>query len=174
VYHGGGYRGGYVGGYRGGYYGGYRGYYPGGYGYWGNGYPYSGFWLGYGLGLGSRLGYGLGYGYGYPYSGGYSYPYTDSSYYPTVPSVPLDNTLVPSTPSATPAPATVTFMVPNGAEVWFDGKETPTTGTTRVFTSPILQPDQSEVLSVRAVWDGSARTMQVPLHAGDNMTIDLR
>jgi uncharacterized protein (TIGR03000 family) len=65
-------------------------------------------------------------------------------------------------------------LVPDRAQVWFDKKETPTTGTSRVFTSAAIQPDQSVNLTVQARWDGSTRTMVLPLRAGDKMSIDLR
>jgi uncharacterized protein (TIGR03000 family) len=180
----GGYHAGY-GGYRGGYYrgyGGYRGYGYGGYGY---GYPYYGYGLGYGLGYGG-YGYGLGYGgygYSYPYSSGYSYPNTyGGTYYPS--STPaLTGSGIVQTSGYTPAtsvtsteaaPATVTLIVPNDAKVWFNGKEDTTTGTSRVFTSPTLQPGESSVLSVKARWDGNDRTVQLPIQAGDKMRVDLR
>jgi uncharacterized protein (TIGR03000 family) len=187
---GGGYRGGYSGGYRGGEHGGYRGGYGLGYGGYGLGYG------GYGLGYG---GYGAGYGnYGYAYpsygyaspSYGYSYPSTYEGYYPTAPTVvgssPLTGTVLPAsgsensfTPSlsATPAvaaPATVTVFVPEGAQVWLDGKETTGTGTSRVFTSPKLEPGQSSVLAVKARWGGSTYSAQVPIQAGDKFSVDLR
>jgi len=193
-YHGG-YYGGYHSGYRGGYYGGYRGY---GYGYGGYGYPFvGGYGLGYGLG-GYGLGnYGLGYsglgGYGgYRYSspyyyGGYSYPYAvptyDNNYFmpPTVngngvvQASGVENS-VPSlsADSGNAAPAVVTVMVPDGAQVWFDGKESTDTGNSRVFTSPMLQPGQPTMLTVKARWDGSNREMQLPIRAGDKMSVDLR
>jgi hypothetical protein len=37
----------------------------------------------------------------------------------------------------------------------------------------MLQPGDSSVLEVKALWDGSARTMEVPIRAGDNISIDL-
>ncbi|MCE9561310.1 MAG: TIGR03000 domain-containing protein [Planctomycetes bacterium] len=201
-YHHGGYSGGYRG-YSGYGYGGYGGLgYPflGGYGLGYGGYGYGGYGLGgYGLGGYGLGGYGLGYrgygtglgsggyGYSYPYSSGYSYPYSSGYSYPSTlynPGVvPLQIgsgvvqasgiNSIPST-AATPAPATVTVMVPDGAQVWFNGNETNTTGSSRVFTSPTIQPGQSTTLSVQARWDGSTRSMQVPMEAGDNMTIDLR
>jgi uncharacterized protein (TIGR03000 family) len=83
--------------------------------------------------------------------------------------------LMPATPStpAAPAPATVTVVVPDGAQVWFDGKEVTATGTSRVFTSPALQPGQSSVLSVKARWGGSTRELQLPIRSGDKMSVDI-
>lgn len=193
-YHGGyhsGYHSGYYGGYRGGSYGGYRGGYGYG-GYGGFGYPFlGGYGLGYGLGYGG-LGFGRygGYGYSSPYyysrgysspyySSGYYYPsYSSGYYYPATPVIDsgviqTGGYAVPSAPAAAAA-AQVTVLVPEGAQVWFDGKEAAATGTSRVFTSPVLQPGQSSVLAVKARWDGSNREMQLPIQAGDKMTVDLR
>jgi uncharacterized protein (TIGR03000 family) len=123
-------------------------------------------------------GYGLGYGYGgysYPYSG-YSYPaggyYSPNSYY-IVPAGDYSVDPMPA-PSAVAAPATVTVIVPEGAQVWFDGKDAVGTGTERVFTSLALQPNQPSVLSVKASWGGSTYSMQLTIHAGDKRRVDLR
>ena len=185
----GGYSGGYRGGYSGGY-GGYRGGYGPGYGYGGLGGYGSPFAGGYGLGYGG-LGYGgLGYGgygsgygrYGSSYSsGGYSYPMSGYGYSdyatPTVTGgvIPTSGTEVYSpSPAAVAAPAMVTIVVPEGAQVWCDGKEVSGTGTSRVFNSPVLEPGRSSVLSVKARWDGRDREMRLPIQAGDKMSVDLR
>ncbi len=180
----GGFRGGYAGGNRG-----YRGGYAGGYGYGGYGYGGYGYGLGYGgygyggYGLGNGgYGYGLGYG-GYgsssPYGG--AYPSTDGGYYyPAAPTtlggdIVQASGIIPLTSSATvDAPARVTLVVPEGAQVWFDGKETTTTGSTRVFTSPVIEAGKSSVLVVKARWDGSDREMRLPIQAGDKMSVDMR
>jgi uncharacterized protein (TIGR03000 family) len=196
--HAGSYHGGYHSGYSGyhsGYYGGYGGYRGYGYGgYGGYGYPLLGYGLGYGgygypflgFGLGYRgLGYGGygGYGYSSPYYSGYTYPNTSDWYYPTATPPVIGGVVqasatdrdVPVATSATAAPATITAIVPNGAQLWFNGKETAATGTSRVFTSPTLQPDQQPaVLEIKARWDGNMHSMQLPMHAGDKVTVDLR
>jgi len=188
--HGGGGHGGGHGGHGGGHHGGFGGHH-GGYvhrGYYSN-YGYGGY--GYGLGYGN-YGYGLGYGnYGYGYGGysypyyGYSYPaggYYPNNYYPLPTTVgggvvpasgvyPVDPT---PAPSAVAAPATVTVVVPEGAQVSFDGKDATGTGTERVFTSPAIQPTQPGVLAIKASWGGNTYSMQLSIRAGDKMRVDLR
>jgi uncharacterized protein (TIGR03000 family) len=127
-------------------------------------------------------GYGYGYGgYSYP-SYGYSYPasnyYYPNSYY-TVPGgvIPVSGSYLTDptpAPSAVPAPAIVTVVVPQGAQVWFDGKEATGTGTDRVFTSPTLQPSQPATLAVKASWGGNTYSMQLSIRAGDKSRVDLR
>jgi uncharacterized protein (TIGR03000 family) len=186
VYHGGG-----------GYYGGSRGFYSspfyGGYGLGGYGLGYGLGGLGYGYGLG---GYGLGRGYyGGSYGGGYYgggsvYPYSSfGNYSYAVPAasaalgVPVvSGTYAPQpapsggfnavTPSE-PAPASVTVTVPEGAELWFNGKDMGKDGGSQVFTSPVMQPGQTATLAVKARWNGNTREMQLPIRAGDKMTVDL-
>ncbi|CAN0429643.1 unnamed protein product, partial [Phaeothamnion confervicola] len=118
-----------------------------------------------------------------PSYGSYSYPLNysyDTTTYPYSNSIVSDGNIVQSTSGYTPsvsavaAPATLTVTVPSDAQVWFDGKEASGSGTSRVFTSPVLQPGQSSVLSIKARWNGSDRTMQLPITAGDNMSVDLR
>ncbi len=138
---------------------------------------------GYGYGLGySNFGYRLGYGnygygnYGYNnYGYGYPTPYTNGMYdYPT----PLTNGtgviqsggFAPVNPAS---PAVVTVIVPLGAQVWFDGVETNNAGMGRSFTSPVLQPGQTSVLSVKILSNGSSREMQLPIRSGDRMSVDL-
>jgi len=154
-------------------------------------YGYGGFGYG-GLGYG---GYGYGYGgYGYntpsynnysystPYYGGYTYPAT-----PTVVGNPVMQAggfevgnsvsqaggISSSTGTTTPTPALVTIVVPEGAEVWFDGKLDAGNGTSRVFVSPALKPGQSTTLSVKAKWGGSTRELNLPIQAGDKMSVDI-
>jgi uncharacterized protein (TIGR03000 family) len=139
-----------------------------------------GYGLGYGLGYGG-YGYGLGYG-GYGYNTYPSYDYSGAYAYPATPTVVgggivQASGLAPSAPAPTPTvagPANVTVVVPDGAQVWFDGKETTSTGGSRVFTSSTLQPDQTAVLSVKARWNGNTYSMQLPIHAGDKFSVDLR
>jgi uncharacterized protein (TIGR03000 family) len=190
---GGGYRGGYGGGFRGGY-GGYgRGFY-GGYGGWGWGYPY----YGYGYGIGA---------YGYPYEyGGYSYPYY-SGYYDLGTSPAPDTPVVPNSPNYIPpinstdphsptiielgggssgssgaayraATATVSVIVPQGGQVWFNDNLNPLkAGSKWVFTTDKLDVGKTYVLNVKARWkeDGQDKSYSIPvrMEAGDNMTVDL-
>jgi uncharacterized protein (TIGR03000 family) len=122
------------------------------------------------------------YGYGGYYYPSYSYSYPSHCYsypnsYYTLPSgiVPAGGVyLVDPAPSAVATPATVTVIVPEGAQVWFDGKDAAGTGTDRVFTSSILQPNQPGVLSVKASWGGNTYSMQLTIRAGDKLRVDLR
>lgn len=132
---------------------------------------YSHHYTSYGYG---GYGYGLGYGYGgyYP-SYGYSYP--AGGYYSAVPTgvVPASaGYSIDPAPSAVAAPATVTVVVPAGAQLWLDGKDV--TGSDHVFTSAALQPNQPGVLSVKASWGGNTYSMQLPIRAGDKLRVDLR
>lgn len=202
-YYGGGYHGGYYGGYRhSGFYGGRYGLYGFGYPYYG-GYGLGlGYGYGYPLYGGLSYSLGSGY-YGYPYYGSYSYPYyygsygypysyggysyaapavlgaaatttSTSLYTPALSSSVTDPAVVPSSGTSTAAgTGSVTVVVPSGAQLWFDGKETDTGSASRVFTSQKLEPGQVKTLSVKARWDGSTREMQLPVQAGDNMTVDL-
>jgi uncharacterized protein (TIGR03000 family) len=139
----------------------YGGYY-GGFGY---GYPFYG---GFGYG-------GLGYGaYGY---GGYpSYGYS-SGYYSSAPAVIGAPAVLPSAPPAAigdPVPAVITITVPDGAQIWIDGKETAAPGGKLVYTSPAIQQGARGVLNIKARWNDSTRELNLPITAGDKMTIDLR
>ena len=118
-------------------YGFYRPYY--GYGGFGPGLGFGG--LGYGLG-GFGLGYGLGYGlggYGLGGYGGYQPYYGTTIVNPTVVVAPL---AVGQAPTASAPPpdnaAHLQLVVPENAEVLFDGGKTTQTGTMREFVSPPL------------------------------------
>jgi uncharacterized protein (TIGR03000 family) len=176
---GGGHYGG-IGGYRGGV-GGYRGgVYCGSAYYGGNRYPYARF----------------GYGYG-PYFGGYSIPYYgsyapdfydvptyDSAYAPiyygsatygTAPSNTYQSFYPPpaiTTPADTSAHIRVT--VPAGAEIWFDGTPTTSTGTVRQFNSPPLTPGNHSY-EIRARWSENGRevtqTQRVEVTPGAHVNV---
>jgi len=64
--------------------------------------------------------------------------------------------------------------VPDGAQLFFDDKDTGKTGGSQTFTSGVLQPGQTATLAIKARWDGKDRQMQLPIRAGDKMTVDLR
>lgn len=68
----------------------------------------------------------------------------------------------------------MTITVPAGATLWIDGKETPLKDGIAVFTSPVLKPGAGAALNVKARWNDSTREMNLPLKAGDKMTVDLR
>jgi uncharacterized protein (TIGR03000 family) len=169
AFHGGAYHGGY---YHGGYYHGGNGFHPYYGGFHGPFYgaglyrPYYGFGLGLGLGLG--LGYGLGGGFGY---GGYA-PYYGAGYGAAVPpavvyapgaygngygaapgaALPPPNGQTQSPPAPDNA-AHLQLIVPDNAEVWFDGARTSQTGKVREFTSPTLTPGSNYTykISVRYI-----------------------
>jgi uncharacterized protein (TIGR03000 family) len=86
--------------------------------------------------------------------------------------VPSGGIITPVTPTMA-APATVTVIVPAGAQVWFNGTEDTTSGPNRVFTSSVLQPGQTVVLSIKTRVNGSATEMELPITAGDKMSVDL-
>jgi uncharacterized protein (TIGR03000 family) len=164
----------------------------------GLGYGYGSGGLGYGYGLG---GYGFGLnapGYGYNV-GGYGYipyrvsapPYrVGSGYYRTIPAAPavvgypaiVGQNAAPASPNLggtvsvpkEPTPATVTVLVPEGAELSFDGKETEKADGSRVYTSPPLEPGKTVNLAIKTRANGSAREMQLPIRAGDKITVDFR
>jgi len=161
-----------------------HGYYHGGYNHYGH---YRGF--GTGLYLGSPS---YSYGYGYP-SYGYNYAYPDygSSYVyepsytyvqPTTVVPPgayaplnLGTTVMPPVEESTTV--TVDVVVPETAEVWFDGYKTNQAGSSRTFVSPPLEPGHSYTYDVRARWtDPSGRvideTKQVAVQAGQEVTLN--
>jgi uncharacterized protein (TIGR03000 family) len=120
------------------------------------------------------------YGDGH-YYGGYRYPYAHYGYYPdlynTYPSydsgyfgsygaaplysgdatygTPSSDTYQAFYPPPTVIPsdtgAQVTVTVPAGAEIWFDGTATTSTGTVRQFNSPPLTPGKHSY-EIRAHW----------------------
>jgi uncharacterized protein (TIGR03000 family) len=163
---------GHVGGYGGHYYG-----YGGHYGGYGLGYPAFGFYGGFGYPV---------YGGDYYGSGVLSYPsyYYDPNTvgYPVAPSTP--NVVVPPSqpvPSAAAATAlsgtaTLTAIVPEGGQVWFNDTLTQSGGTAWVYTTPPLESGKTYSVDVKARWvEGSQdRSMELALRlvAGDNMTVD--
>ena len=172
------------------------GYNPAGYPY-----PFGGFGLPPGVGNGMGYNYG---GYYSPYGGyGASYPYLspNASYRPLGlrslyrdsggaispslaapvsgailggPAIASSTPVTAATTPGKPLPATVTVIVPADAQVWFNGQEIKTTGESRVFTSTALSPGQPVQLVVKARWGGNTRELQLPLQAGDKMSVDLR
>jgi uncharacterized protein (TIGR03000 family) len=60
--------------------------------------------------------------------------------------------------------------VPAGAQLWFDGKATTTTGSIRQFDSPPLTPGSRYSYEVRARWNENGhevtQTQQVEVSAG--------
>lgn len=159
-----------------------------GYGYrgWGYGSPYYG---GYGYGRGYyQPGFSINLGTGYPYRGGYYS--TPGTYYSTptyVQSAPAIAT-VPSTstyqsfyaPSSTYATndnsASVTVIVPENADVWWNGQYSSLRGTTRRYqTSPMGSEGSSQLFQARWVGpDGQQVTQsrRVQVTPNGNFVID--
>ena len=157
---------------------------------------------GYGGYGGYRSGYypyrnysGFGFGFGYPwyapfddYYNGYRYGY--SSLYPpysyTNPPIWYDD--YPDyggtyrLPPPPPAPvqdtqAHLQVIVPDaGAQVWVDGYKTSSTGPTRMFDSPPLEPGKSFSYQVKATWrqDGDTVTAErtVSVLPGSTSVVD--
>jgi uncharacterized protein (TIGR03000 family) len=149
--------------------------------------PYYGYGLG-GFGLGYGLGYGLGsYGWGgygsyAPYYGGYGgLPDYASGYYdPGAASPAIGDVPDVGAPAMGPAPeerppqddaAHLQLIVPENAEVYFDGAKTSKTGRVREFVSPTLTPGQSYtyVIEVRSTGaDGKPVVDRREIHVGAN------
>jgi uncharacterized protein (TIGR03000 family) len=187
------------------YYGGY-GYGRYGYGRYGFYRPYYGLGYGYGgYGLLGLLGYALGgygypYGYGYgsyaPYYGGYygydgygsyapyyngngyGYDYPDTST-GVVNNYNYANPALSSTPAQAPVDNAIhlQLMVPENAQVLFNGAPTTQTGTVREFVSPPLTPGQSYTYHVTVRYTGAdgrpvEETRDVVARPNDWFTVD--
>jgi len=156
------------------------GYHTGGYGHYDSGYrsPYAHY--------GYRPYYGS-YGYN-PYLSN-TYPSYDSGYYGSYGAAPLyyGDATHGSSPGAYQAfypPTTVTMpsdtsahlsvSVPAGAEIWFDGAATTSTGTVRQFNSPPLTPGQHSY-QIRARWNENGheatQSQQVEVTPGAHVSV---
>ncbi len=161
--------------------------YGSGYGLYGGGFPYG---LGYGT---SR--YGLGYGVGYPYYGygsplGAGYPNygTYYNYYGSYPSAASSTPIVnyslyytPATTTSTAEPtkddmAHLLVVVPENAELWFNGTKTKQAGKEREFVSPALTPGKTYSYEVKASWMDNGKkvekTRTVDVKANDWKPVD--
>jgi uncharacterized protein (TIGR03000 family) len=133
-------------------------------------------------------------GYRYLYPSGYVIPIQTSAVTPiqTVAAPPVQPAVIgvtiapsngqssgqsvgvtPSTSSVSSS-AKVTVMVPDGAQVWFDGTQTDKREGARVFTSAPIEAGQAMRVSVKISWAGNTREMQLSMQSGDIMTIDFR
>jgi len=161
---------------------------PGG---WGGGYTgWNGGWNGGRYGGWNRLGYffnypGLwgypGWGLAYPYYD-YYYPYADYGYgQDVVPpagyygGIAADNAV--PVPQVADVSGHVDVVVPDpNAVLWFNGYQTSTTGTTRHFDTPALQPGRDYTYTVKATWlQGGQPTSAervVHLTAGSRRVVD--
>jgi uncharacterized protein (TIGR03000 family) len=184
------------------YYPGYYGYFAGpfAYGFYGPGY---GVTVRYGLGLsGVRLGYGLGYGgLGYGAFGlgapgaGFGVPLAP----PANPlmqqrgqpgAMPPQQARPRQIPQPTPVPpeeqedeapvednaARVTVVVPEDAELWFNGTKTNQTGKRREFATAPLTPGKDFRYRIKARWieDGKPveLTQTIKVRANSSQTVD--
>ncbi|HWG47817.1 MAG TPA: TIGR03000 domain-containing protein [Gemmataceae bacterium] len=177
-----------------GYFGGY-GLYGRGYGGFGLGLG-TGLRLGYGLGYG--LGSGV-YGYGVPrvgysfYSFGYpamNYGYGIAPYGSAGPYSPMKPPLNPDANPPPPRPqapqqpmpeelpqvkrkenkAEVTVVVPESAELWFNGTKTTQKGPERKFVTPPLTPGEDFIYTVKARWMENGKPVEQtrPIHVQAN------
>lgn len=152
-------------GYGGGYYGGIpsAGYY--------RGYGYPGI---YGLPRGMDL---------YPYRPGY---YNPPNYFPTYPQYPQQqqgrssyyyspSVVMPATPVNTAARLQVVLPDAN-AQVWIGDHKTSSTGTTRYFDSPSLDPARTYSYTLKAEWQQDGKPMSaertVSVSAGSRPVVD--
>jgi len=121
------------------------------------------------------------FGY-YPYYGSYgpyssyTYPSYDlgsyGSYGDVTPSYPDSYSSVTAEPDSS---AHITVNVPAGAEVWFDGTATISTGSVRRFDSPPLTPGNRYGYDVKAHWNDNGsevtQTQHVSVTAGAHVSV---
>jgi uncharacterized protein (TIGR03000 family) len=104
-----------------------------------------------------------------------SMPITYIAYYPPVFTDRAPVAAPASGLTRTDESANVEVTVPDGAELWFDGKKTAQTGTHRLFTTPVLEKGNSYHYEVRARWmrDGQRieETQRVPVSAGARVSV---
>jgi uncharacterized protein (TIGR03000 family) len=127
---------------------------------------FGGFGGGYGWG-----GYG---GYGYGGYGGSPIQINNTSYYldPIEPALPSRSLVeVPPAPNDHPTTARLTLTVPQGAEVFLQGKKAALGGTSHTFESPELKPGETYTFDVRVTWTENGKPVEekrtLTMHAGD-------
>jgi uncharacterized protein (TIGR03000 family) len=202
-YHGGGYYHGYYGPH--GFYGPYHGYgfyRPYGYGFYRPYYGFGGIGFGYGYGYGLPY-YGSGYGLGFGFGPGFGGLGMYGSYFPTytagpavaLPSVAVPGDAVPggAAPGALPPGAVpptpdgsqpppdnavhLQLVVPENAQVFFDGSQVVQTGTIREFVSPPLPAGKTFTYKVSVRYRDAAGkpvddTRDIQVRANDWFRID--
>jgi len=173
---------------------GYRGYGLGGFGFSGYSSGYGGYGLGTGVyGYGAPgIGYG-GYSSGYPATnGGYgappyeaanpyspdSQPLNPEANYPP-PQQQAPQQRIPQEPppvQRTENTAEVTVVVPEGAELWFNGAKTSQPGSQRKFVTPALTPGEDFTYALKARWIQDGRpveqTRSIHVQANSSQVID--
>jgi uncharacterized protein (TIGR03000 family) len=182
----GGYRGGYAAGYRGGYYGAYGGFRYGGYPYRYGPYGVGIGWVGVGVPLFPYVPYYIGGGDSTafaPGSAGYSSnvlspsasmgspPPGDAGEAP--PSTQFQNAQPPAPDNA----AHLMLLVPDNAQIWFEGQKTSQTGKQREFITPVLEPGKSYTYTIRVRATSSDgrptdETRDIRVRANDWWSID--
>lgn len=143
---------------------------------YGQGMTYGGYGLGYGLGY-PYYGYGFSFGGGYPYYGsaysGASFPSYGGRYgtgaYPYA-SGGVSGSRTPLTNSSFYAPTTrytrkddmahLLLIVPENAELWFNGTKSKQTGPQREFVSPALTPGKRYSYDIKAQWTENGKTVE--------------
>jgi uncharacterized protein (TIGR03000 family) len=82
----------------------------------------------------------------------------------------------PAGPGGGDSPAQITVRVPEGAEVWFEGRKTAQEGTTRKFLTPSLAPDRWYTYHLEVHCPGAAgtavRSQTLTVRAGTWLNLD--
>jgi uncharacterized protein (TIGR03000 family) len=145
-------------------YGGYWGWYPWFYGsfFYGTGY-----YSDYGYAYGPRMGYEDLYSYSAPpLEGAPPPPAAMESNEEDIPDSLVENENA----------ALIDMLVPEKAEVWFDGTKTTQTGVARQFYTPALSPGQDYHYEIRAKWMENGkevvRTRKILVRAGDHLGVN--
>lgn len=90
---------------------------------------------------------------------------------PLLQPVPAEAALAPTAANA----ATVRIQVPEGAEVWVEKQKLDQVGPERIFTTPALSSEQTEIVSVRAKWHEAGREVEqfraVGVRAGQTASV---
>jgi uncharacterized protein (TIGR03000 family) len=114
-----------------------------------------------------------GYGWDYPYTSPYDYGYLPYDYgYTPVPGGYTANlssmpsfyqrglTQLPPLANNHPTTAQLELRVPNGAEVFVQGKKVDLRGTSQTFESPELKPDETFTFDIRVVWTDNGKSVE--------------
>jgi uncharacterized protein (TIGR03000 family) len=80
-------------------------------------------------------------------------------------------------PADRSARANVEVRVPASAELWFEGQKTSQAGSTRLFSSPVLEPGKAFGYTIRAHWTSPTgqvvdETREIKVRAGRRTVVD--